>query len=118
MNRSKMLRRVEFIEYCFEILPEDAEKAGHCLDEQNNLIAVAFKRCFPKEKFARAHGDYYIGIGKSENDCVRAEFNPYPTKELRAAYSKDETKPRLDKPFTVTAILNKSFASTELTEGV
>lgn len=57
----------------FQVLMEDFNPEFHPYDEEHGIVATAFKRSFPGFPFVRAHGDYYIGLGK-KNDYVRYEF--------------------------------------------
>lgn len=66
----------EMVEFEFEVTKEDFDNLNtYVYDEDDGLVALAFKRQFPQEKFVRAHGDYYIGLG-DDDDYERYLFDP------------------------------------------
>lgn len=85
----------------FEVVNEDFISEFHPYDEQDGVVATAFKRQFPEMRFVCAHGDYYIGLGK-KNDYVRYEFRIEDQPKIQALFYLTDGE-KFDK-FTLAAV--------------
>lgn len=78
-------KQATVIQFEFDITAADmaeAMKSSRIYNEDDGIVAIAFKRQFPDEPFICAHGDYYIGLGKGWNDYDRYTFDNESTETI------------------------------------
>lgn len=85
----------------FTIEPCDYNPNVHPYDEEQGVVATAFKRQFPEIKLQRARGDYYLGIGRKQS-YHRYEFRIEDQEKIQKLYNLTFSNPTFEK-FTVVA---------------